>query len=275
MIAIVGQSVIDRIRTPDGAEVERLGGSPVFAAAAVRRYGLDATILTRGATAQLRSALDRHGVAVVVGPSERSFVSELDLFADGERLHRVGSLGDPFLPSDVESWMAETLAGCDSVVAGAQWTGDFPPETLVALAASGRRVFFDAQGLVRPPVLGPIRLAGRFDLAGVPGVTVLKCAEAEAEALFGPAGPAAAIAAGVPVVVVSLAERGAVVHTANAATTIPVDAVLGLADTVGAGDTFLTLLAAAMADGATPEDAARFACDGTATVLRARQQQGA
>ena len=35
MIAVVGQSVIDRVRAPDGAEVERLGGSPVFAAAAL------------------------------------------------------------------------------------------------------------------------------------------------------------------------------------------------------------------------------------------------
>ncbi len=275
MIAVVGQSVIDRVTTPDGRHVERLGGSPVFAAAAIVAFGLDATILTRGATPQLLRSLSATPVGVVVGPSSTSFVSELDLLVGGERHHRVASLGDPFLPRDVDGWMAPSLARCDTVVAGAQWTGDFPPETLAALAEGGRRVLFDAQGLVRPPVLGPIALRGAFDVAAIPGVTVLKCAEAEAEALFGRAGPAVAIAAGVPVVVVSLGERGAVVHTGQGMEAVPVVPVVGLADTVGAGDTFLTLLAAAMADGASALDATHVACAGTSVVLRARDEQRA
>jgi sugar/nucleoside kinase (ribokinase family) len=274
VIAIVGQSVIDRIRTPEGRESERLGGSPVFAAAAVHRHGLPATILTRGATPQLRAELERFDVPVVVGPGSRSFISELDLLVGGDRRHRVASLGDPFLPVDIDSWMAATLARCGSVVAGAQWTGDFPPETLAALAAGGRRVFLDAQGLVRPARLGAIELDGPFDVRLVPGVGVLKCAEAEADALFGDAGPSVAIEAGVPVVVLSLGERGAVVFTPQATTPIGVDAVVGLADTVGAGDMFLTLLAAAMADGASPEAATATACDRTAAILRGRVQGG-
>ena len=46
--------------------------------------------------------------------------------------------------------------------------------------------------------------------------------------------------------------------------------MLGLADTIGAGDTFMALMAAALVDGTDPVAAAAAACAGTSAVLRRR-----
>src|SRR5690349_3018353 len=83
MIAVVGQSVIDRVRSPDGSEVERLGGSPVFAAAALQFAERRGVILTKGATAELRAPLAAFGLPVAIGEATASFVSELEIFGDG------------------------------------------------------------------------------------------------------------------------------------------------------------------------------------------------
>lgn len=94
--------------------------------------------------------------------------------------------------------------------------------------------------------------------------------EEEAHALIRRIEPAAAAATGVPVVVVTLGEQGAIVLADGRSTRIEVDPVLGLADTVGAGDSFLALMAAVAAQGAEPVEAAREACMRTAALLRRR-----
>jgi sugar/nucleoside kinase (ribokinase family) len=96
---------------------------------------------------------------------------------------------------------------------------------------------------------------------------VLKCSEQEAEALFGDTDPAAS---GIPVVVITRGHVGATVIQRSATTEVGVEPVLGLADTIGAGDTFLALMAAAMVDGADAVAAAAVACAGTSAVLRRR-----
>ena len=270
MIAIVGQSVVDHVRRPGEAAVERLGGSPVFAAAALAHIGHAAVILTRGATPALRAPLATFGFEVVVGPSTRSFVSELEIFGDGERRHEIGSFGDPFTVADVDGWMCPALARSRAVVAGAQWRGDLPGESLRALARDGRILFLDGQGPTRPEQLGLVRPEGPLDPSWVAGVTVLKCSEDEAEALFGTLGVETAAASGCPVVIVTRGHLGAIVFAEGQATEVAVEPVLGLADTVGAGDTFLSLLAAAMLGGADTVAAVARACTGTAEQLRLR-----
>src|SRR5262249_47814275 len=64
--------------------------------------------------------------------------------------------------------------------------------------------------------------------------------------------------------------RGAVLLVDGRAIDVPVEPVRDLADTVGAGDAFLALMAAAGAEGATPLEATRFACHATAALLRTR-----
>lgn len=270
MIALVGQSVVDRVKLPGRPWLERLGGAPFFAATALRMAGRPAVILTRGATSALRVPLHGLGFHVIEGPSTDSCISEMVLSLDGACADGFGGFGDPFTPADVHDWMAPGLAEADAIVCGAQWRDDFPEETLAALARAGRPVYLDGQGPLRLPELGPLRLAGPLRHSLLRHVTVLKLAEEEAQVALGGVDAAAADALGVPVVVVTLGARGAVVLVDGRASEVPVEPVRNLADTVGAGDAFLALMAAAGTDGATPVEAARFACDTTAALLRRR-----
>jgi len=269
VIAVIGQSVLDRTRWPDGTIEQRLGGAPVFAARALADV-CPAVVLTHGGDVSLRRPLLDTGLEVVAGPSRRTTVFDVSLFGDGTWAESISVLGDPFTEEDVRGWMAPALEPCSAVVCGTQWRGDFPPETLAALARGGRRVYLDGQGPTRPRRLGPVRVEGPLDPATLVGVEVLKLGQPEAEAVIGGVDPLAAAALGVPVVVVTLGERGAVVMTGGKAVAVPVEPVLGLADTVGAGDAFLALVAAALEGGADPVTAVRRACDGAAAHLRAR-----
>jgi sugar/nucleoside kinase (ribokinase family) len=269
VIALIGQSVLDQTLWPDGLVEERLGGAPVFAARAVAGRS-PAVVITHGGDDALRRPLHEFGLDVVEGPSKRTSVFEVTLYGDGTWSEALTALGDPFLPRDVERWMAPAIEGCSTVVCGTQWRGDFPAETLAALSNGSRRVFLDGQGPAREPTLGPVRLSRPLDPALLRHVDVLKLSEAEASFLIGGIDPHAARATGVPVVVVTLGERGAVVLTEGIAVEVKVDPVIGLADTVGAGDSFLALMAAATIAGADPIAAAGKACEGVAKLLRAR-----
>src|SRR5262245_35370548 len=270
MIALIGQSVVDRVKLPGQPWVERLGGAPLFAATALRMARRSAVILTRGATPALRAPLHALGFRATEGPSTASCVSEMILSPDGSCADSFGAFGDPFTPADVEGWMAPGLSQATAMVCGAQWRDDFPEETLAALARTGRPVYLDGQGPLRLPRLGPLRLVGPLPRSLLRHVTVLKLAEEEAHVALGGVDAAAARELGVPVVVVTLGARGAVVLVDGAAIAVPVEPVRDLADTVGAGDAFLALMAAAGVDGATPIESARLACDGTAALLRTR-----
>jgi len=268
-IGLIGQSVLDRTQWPDGHVEERLGGAPVFAARAVADVW-PAVVLTHGGSADLRRPLHELGMRIVEGPSPLTSVFEVTLYGDGTWSEEVTAIGDPFTGRDLETWMAADLARCTSVVCGTQLRGDFTAETLTALGQSGRRVYLDGQGPARPRRLGPIRLEGPLDPEALRSVSVLKLGEEEADTLIGGIDAEAALATGVPIVVVTRGEQGAVVLAGGLATEIRVEPVLGLADTVGAGDSFLALMAAAAEDGADPITATRRACDGVAALLRRR-----
>jgi sugar/nucleoside kinase (ribokinase family) len=269
VIAVIGQSVLDQTFWPNGFVEERLGGAPIFAARALAGVwaGL---VLTHGGTAALRRLLHTFGLEIYEGPSERTTAFEVRLHGDGTWAESITALGDPFTPRDVATWMAPGIERCSTVVCGTQWRDDFPAETLAALARSGRRIYLDGQGPARPRRLGSIRLEGPLDPELLRRVDVLKLGAEEAATLIGGIDPGAALETGVPVVVVTLGERGAVVLADGKATHVGVDPVLGLADTVGAGDSFLALMAAAAEAGAGPLEATRRACAGVARLLRAR-----
>jgi hypothetical protein len=268
-VALIGQSVLDRTHWPDGRVEERLGGAPVFAARALAPTW-PAIVLTHGGGAALREPLHALGLEVVVGPSPLTTVFEVALYGDGTWSEEVTAIGDPFTTRDLETWMAAGLATCTSVVCGTQLRGDFTSETLAALAQGGKRVYLDGQGPARPRRLGPIQLEGPLDADGLRNVSVLKLGEEEADTLLGGIDAAAALRSGVPVVVVTRGEEGAIVLADGEATEVRVDPVLGLADTVGAGDSFLALMAAAAEAGADPLEATRLACNGVADLLRLR-----
>ncbi len=268
-IALIGQSVLDRTHWPDGRVEERLGGAPVFAARALADVW-PAVVLTHGGSPELRRPLHELGLEIVEGPSLLTTVFEVTLYGDGTWSEEVTALGDPFTERDLETWMRPHLADCTSVVCGTQLRGDFTAETVAALASGGRRVYLDGQGPARPRRLGRIRLEGPLDATTLRSVSVLKLGEEEADTLIGGIDADAARSTGVPVVVVTRGEKGAIVLADGEATEVRVEPVLGLADTVGAGDSFLALMAAAAESGADPITATRHACDRVADLLRLR-----
>jgi len=270
MIALLGQTVRDEIVHPDGTQEVRCGGAPLFAAQALSAAGIPGVVLTRGGD-EMHASLAATGLPVLAGPSTATFVSRLGLRPDGERDHVIAALGTPFTAADVQGWMASSLAGASTVVVGTQWRDDVGPDALRALRALDVRVVFDAQGLARPG-LGVVAPVGPLDPAWLEGVDVVKFSDAEAVALLGGLDEAALARAGVPTVVVTHGERGADVWTAgqDAPQRVPAKRIPRLADTVGAGDMFTALFAAALDDGDPPVRAAERATSGVAGILALR-----
>jgi sugar/nucleoside kinase (ribokinase family) len=271
MIALLGQTVRDEIVHADGSEEVRCGGAPVFAAHALASAGIRGIVVTKGGDDTLHGDLSRRGLPVLIGPAAATFVSRLALKAHGERDHEIAALGDPFTPADIDGWARSSLHDASTVVLGTQWRGDVPPETLQALHALGRRIVLDAQGLARPG-LGPVAPSGPLDPRWVAGVDAIKFSTEEAQALLGGTDAAAMERAGVPIVLITHGEGGVDLWTRDAptATHIPAERIPRLADTVGAGDMFTALFAAALDQGADPHAAATTAAHGVAEILRLR-----
>ena len=125
---------------------------------------------------------------------------------------------------------------------------DFPPETLAELARE-RSVSLDAQGLVRRSQLGPLAQDRDFDPALLEHLTILKLAEEEAEVI----GDVAAL--GVPEIIVTLGERGALVIHNGVEQHVPTRP-LDVANPTGAGDAFAMGYLAARSEGFGPVEAA-------------------
>ena len=62
MIALLGQTVRDEIRHPDGTEEVRCGGAPVFAASALAGTGNRGIVVTKGGDNALHADLSRRGL---------------------------------------------------------------------------------------------------------------------------------------------------------------------------------------------------------------------
>ncbi len=189
---------------------------------------------------------------------------------EGERrVMAVEAIGDPWTPADVTGWAAPALAGAKWVHVGALLRSDFGVETLRALAADGRRLLVDAQGLVRRPEVGPLQRDGDVDPDALHTIQALKLSEAEARLLAGGVDVAALRSLGVPEVVLTLGSAGSLVVTPDAAERVPAEPV-PIADPTGAGDTYSLGYVAARAAGAAPVDSARRASALVAAVLAER-----
>ena len=271
MIALLGQTVRDEIVHVDGTEEVRCGGAPVFAAAALAAAGIPGVVVTKGGDDALHADLGRRGLPVLAGPAADTFVSRLALLEHGEREHEIAALGEPFTPADVGGWARSTLEGASAIVVGTQWRGDVPPETLAALVALGRPVILDAQGLARPG-LGAVEPAGPLEPAWTAGAAAVKFSDEEARALLGGTDATALARAGVPVVMVTYGEGGSDVWSQDDPKPfhVPADRIPRMADTVGAGDMYTALFAAALVRGDRPHDAAAAASHGVAEILRLR-----
>ncbi len=269
MIALLGQTVRDEIRHPDGTEETRCGGAPVFAARALQAAGVAGVVVTRGGDDALHADVAATGLPTLVGPAAETFVSRLTLHPGGGRDHEITALGSPFTREDIGGWAASPLRDASTVVVGTQWRDDVGPDALQALVAHGARVVFDAQGLARPGV-GVVAPVGPLDPAWLAGASAVKFSDEEAEALLGGTDAAALARAGVPIVLVTRGEAGSELWTGDGIRHVPARRVPQLADTVGAGDMFTALFAAALDAGADPATAQDRATDGVAEILALR-----
>jgi sugar/nucleoside kinase (ribokinase family) len=165
----------------------------------------------------------------------------------------VEEIGDAWRPADL------------NIPERAQWVhlaalfrGEFPAETIAALARRCR-VSLDAQGLVRAPELGPLRLDDGYDPEVLRHVWVLKLADEEANVV----GDVTAL--GVREVVVTHGSRGSTVYCGGTSEFVPARALD--VNATGAGDAFAIAYVAGRESGLRPVGAARRATAVVAAVL--------
>jgi sugar/nucleoside kinase (ribokinase family) len=250
VIAVVGNLSIDRIA---GAS-PRIGGGPYHAARAIRLLAARASLYARCGDADRRFLLPRLaalGIPIRVVPGERTAAFTFEYDGD-KRMMVVDELGDPWTPDDAR--VVDRRAGWLHVVPLSR--SDFPTETVAELAR-GRRLLFDAHGLVRRPETGPLQLDAEFDRELLRHVTVLKLAEEEAE-LVGEVD--------VPELLITLGSRGAIVRSGGLETRVATRPLER--DPTGAGDAFAAAYVVSRAAGHPPVAAARRATAVVGAAMR-------
>ena len=256
-LAVIGHLARDIV---DGGE-PRIGGAPWYAGCALRAHSGRAQIGAKCGEAERRTFALR--LAALGLPATIATGGETTSFAidyDGEhRQMRVDGIGEPWTPE--EALVAVGTAAWVHVAPLLR--SDFPPETLRALGR-GRRLLLDAQGLVRVPEVGPLRLDGDFDPALLECVSILKIAEDEA-AMLPPLDEL-----GVPEIVLTLGTRGCVIRTGTTEVRVPARPLEGVRDPTGAGDGFGASYLAARSEGHAPASAARRAAALVAGLLAGR-----
>jgi len=250
-LAVVGNLSLDRV---EGGP-PRSGGTPFWAARALRALGVRAIVAAKCADAD-RALLARPLVALGIpvlwlgGSSTAAFSIR---YEGDHRQMTVDRIGDTWTPGDVRG-----LDDVRWVHVGALAQTDFPPETLAELAVE-RRLLFDGQGLVRPPRTGPLDLHADYDPDVLRHVSVLKLAEEEARVLVGEPDEAGLRALGVAEVVVTFGSRGSLVFADGRLERVAAQPVSGPVDPTGAGDAFAVAYMAARAGGHAPVPSAKRA----------------
>jgi sugar/nucleoside kinase (ribokinase family) len=264
-LGLVGSLSIDRI---EGGPPQP-GGAPFHAARALRLLARPALVVTRCATtdrAELVPPLAALGLPVTCLDGEAT--STFAFRYEGDVRHfEVVSAGDPWTAEEARRLRQGALADVDWLHVGPVLRSDFPAETLAELA-DGRRLSFDAQGLVRRPEAGPLQLDADFDPALLEHVSILKLAEEEAIAAVGSLEPEALAALGPREILVTFGSRGALVVVDGKAERVKAHPIE--ADPTGAGDAFAAGYLASRAVGLAPVAAARRATSLVGTLLAGR-----
>ena len=266
-VAVVGNLSRDQV---DGGP-PRPGGCAFFAVEALRRVGRAGQIATRHARADnaiFGPALAAVEHPVTLLPADTTSGFALD-YSGEEREMTVTEIGSVWQPADATALEPSV----EWVHVAPLLRSDFPAETLAELA-TGRKVSFDGQGLVRVPELGPLVFDADYDPAVLANITVLKLAEDEARVVapHGSFDTAVALSLNVPEVLLTLGSRGSIVYADGIETPVPAARpVLGV-QTTGAGDVFMVSYIVARSDGADPVTAAASASRIVAEMLEDRRQ---
>lgn len=267
----IGHVTIDRIVAPNRPIREQFGGSAFYVALAWASLGARAGIVTRMREAdatRLAELLSPRGVELVnhASPATTAFENRYEDAALARRTQRVTGIADPFEVAHVAD-----LVG-DIFHLGPLTAGELPTEVARAVIGKGGRVSFDAQGDLRRVEDQRVVPASMKDVAArLAGVTALKVDDAEASVLVGhddPAAAARALAAhGVAEVLVTFADRGALVVFEDRLVPIAAVPPREHVDATGCGDTFVAAYAFARGEGLAVPDAAAFAASAASLKL--------
>jgi sugar/nucleoside kinase (ribokinase family) len=256
-VAVVGSLSRDVVA---GAE-PRPGGAVYYAARALSAIGAEAHVVARcgaGDVEDLVPPLRSFGVPVTLRAGERTTAFTFHYEGDHRVMH-VDDIGDPWTVEDASGWVAEAIRDAEWIQVGALLRTDFPSATLSALAAGGRKLLLDAQGLVRLGRIGPLERNADVDRRILRSLAVLKLNEDEAHILAGGVRPDLLRTLGVPEIVLTLGSAGAVLVTDSHSERIEHVPLVGVIDPTGAGDSFSAAYVSARVLGATPVEAARSA----------------
>jgi sugar/nucleoside kinase (ribokinase family) len=261
-IAALGHLARDVV---DGAP-PRPGGGVFYATRALARLGAGARVEAACSVehrAELVPPLEAFGLPTTW--HESSTTTEYSFHYEGDRrIMRQDAVGDPWTPAQAVAAAGESIW----VDVCALTRTDFPADTLAALAAEGRRLLVDLQGLVRTATIGPLHTDAHIGDV-LHHVEVLKLNDEEAETLVGSAEPKRLLDLGVPEVILTLGSQGAWVVTPGLVEHVPAVPVEGEVDPTGAGDTYSVTYIVQRAAGAEPVEAARIAAATVSEFLAA------
>lgn len=261
-IAALGHVTRDVIA---GAE-PRPGGGVFYATRALARLGADAhaeASCSAEHRAQLIPPLEAFGLPVTWHESSTTTEYSFDYEGD-RRIMSLDAVGDPWTPEQALAGAGD--AGWIDVCALTRT--DFPAETLAALAADGRHLLVDLQGLVRTAALGPLQTDANIGDV-LRHVDILKLNDEEAETLIGSTDPEQLHALGVAEIVLTLGSQGAWVVTPDLIEHVPAVPVEGRVDPTGAGDAYSVTYLVQRSAGAHPVEAARIASEAVSAFLAA------
>ncbi|HYY02863.1 MAG TPA: PfkB family carbohydrate kinase [Gaiellaceae bacterium] len=260
-LALVGNLSFDLV---DGG-LPRIGGAPIHCGRALRMLDARATVIARCGRddrEKFRRGFARLGLPVMLRDVDGDTTTFAFTYEGDRRLMRVTKIGKVWGVADV----AKVPRGA-WVHVGALLRGDFPVETLAALAR-GRRVSFDGQGLTRVRAVGSLRLEAETDGEMLRHVAILKLAVEEAQALAGGIEPKALAELGPPEVVVTFGSDGSLVVADGRVTEVRAHHVD--VDPTGSGDAFAAAYLVSRAHGHIPAAAARRATGVVGEMLRRR-----
>lgn len=235
----------------EGDPLWRLGGSALYAATAAARLGAQVAMVTRIGPAE-RDPLEQRcralGIELIALPSEATTAFSFR-YEGARRILRVRARARAIRLADVP----EDLRRADAVLLGSV-AHEIDRSLFGAFA--GAAVVLAAQGLLREwaadGTVHPRRWEGVADVS-----THLSAVVVSDEDVAGDLAEPRRWAGTVPVMV-TLAERGALVLTRDVERLVPAYAASRVVDPTGAGDAFAAGLALALAERRAVDDAVRF-----------------
>ncbi|WP_245636010.1 carbohydrate kinase family protein [Herbiconiux solani] len=273
-VVAIGESLIDVVRQPGGAAVEHPGGSPMNIAFGLGRLGRRATLITRIGTDAHGQAIAAHlrsaGVALAPGSQhpEPTSTATARLAADGSADYSFDLRWS--LPAGLSAasplLAAAGIVHTGSIAAFLEPGGAAVSRLLDALAhpAAGFPVpLITLDPNIRPSIVpAHARVLARFEELAA-SAAVVKLSDEDAVWLYPGADPDDAadriLRLGPSLVAVTRGGDGALLATRSARLSIP-GVPVTVADTIGAGDSFMSALIdglAALLDAGLPVESLR------------------